>query len=118
MLLHHLIQNAIKFRKAGQQAEISIDIHRGNATEDNHNQAIPGVQYWRIGISDNGIGFDPELTATAFGIFTQLHSDQKHKASGIGPAVCRKIMELHDGFITVKTEPDKGSTFFCFFPID
>ncbi|OVE82910.1 sensor histidine kinase [Natronolimnobius baerhuensis] len=66
---------------------------------------------WTISVSDNGIGIDPSDAERIFGIFERLHSIDEHTGSGIGLAVCKRIIERHDGTIWVDSEPGSGSTF-------
>ena len=104
-LLTNLIDNSIKFRKPGEDPVVKIK-------HTNPNE--PGIPYRIITVTDNGIGF--ETTDKVFELFTQLPDEIKHKGSGMGLAICKKIMEMHGGYITVEAEPGKGASFHCFFP--
>ena len=75
---------------------------------------LTGMPYTIITVTDNGIGF--ETTDKIFELFTQLPDEVKHKGSGMGLAICKKIMEMHGGYITAEAEPGKGASFHCFFP--
>ena len=104
-LLTNLIDNSIKFRKPGEDPVVKIK-------HTNPNES--GIPYRIITVTDNGIGF--ETTDKVFELFTQLPDEVKHKGSGMGLAICKKIMEMHGGYITVEAEPGKGASFHCFFP--
>jgi PAS domain S-box-containing protein len=97
-LLQNLIGNSIKFTCKDTNPEISIDCSR------------IGNQY-HFTIRDNGIGIDPAYAEKIFVIFQRLHTREKYSGTGIGLAVCKKIVELHGGKIWVESELDKGSTF-------
>ena len=104
-LFTNLIDNSIKFRKPGEDPVVKIK-------HTNPNES--GIPYRIITVTDNGIGF--ETTDKVFELFTQLPDEIKHKGSGMGLAICKKIMEMHGGYITVEAEPGKGASFHCFFP--
>ena len=74
------------------------------------------VEYRSSRILDNGIGLNTSDREKMFAMFGKLHDGKEYKGSGIGLAVCKKIMDLHNGFITVESEPGKGAVFTCYFP--
>jgi len=112
-LLSNLIDNSIKFRKPGGDPVVKI---RRTQINELKNVPVPltGMSYTIITVTDNGIGF--KTTDKIFELFTQLPDEVKHKGSGIGLAICKKIMEMHGGYITAEAEPGKGASFHCFFP--
>ena len=98
-LFQNLIGNAIKYRSdARPQIEITA---RGS------------VEQWTFFIKDNGIGIDPQYASQVFGIFKRLHSSEAYSGTGIGLAICQKIVERYGGRIWVESELGKGATF-CF----
>ncbi|OOG76526.1 PAS domain S-box protein [Algoriphagus sp. A40] len=98
-LFQNLISNGLKYQPAGKKPEIRI-----NGTEfDNE---------WQFSVQDNGIGIDPEFKDKIFVIFQRLHQKDQFSGSGIGLAICKKIVEFHGGKIWVESSLDNGSTFF------
>jgi signal transduction histidine kinase len=102
-LFQNLIGNAIKFRREGSTPEIHIGCRRDG---DN----------WILTFKDNGIGIAPEFHERIFVIFQRLHSRDKYPGTGIGLAICKKIVDHHGGRIRVESEPGQGSTFIVTLP--
>jgi len=98
LLFQNLISNAIKFRKKDQAPEIRISVKE---QEDD----------LLFSVSDNGIGIDPQHAEKIFSIFKRLHNRSEFEGTGIGLSHCKKIVELHGGFIWVLSESGHGSTF-------
>lgn len=114
-LMINIIDNSIKFKSTG--TEPIIDIQYSSVMEMDHTdqRAKKNTVYKIITVTDNGIGFNNEDAKNVFDLFTQL--DTKHKGSGIGLAICKKIMEMHGGFITAESELNKGTSIHCYFPL-
>jgi PAS domain S-box-containing protein len=93
----NLISNGIKFR-GEQQPKIHI------SAEDAGDK-------WVISVADNGIGFEPQFNEAVFTMFRRLHTQAEYPGSGIGLAICKRIIERHGGHIWVESQPGKGSVF-------
>ncbi|MEK6544619.1 MAG: ATP-binding protein [Elusimicrobiota bacterium] len=102
-LFQNLIGNALKFK--GEQAPV-IDV--GSRKEAGE---------WLFWVKDNGIGLEPQYAQRIFEIFQRLHTKEEYAGSGIGLAVCKKIVEMHAGKIWVESEIGKGSVFYFTLPI-
>jgi PAS domain S-box-containing protein len=116
LLFQNLLENAIKFRKVGEQLVIKIGYSKADELNF-HPQALRNTAYNIISFKDNGLGFDQQFAEKIFSIFFKLDEKDKHKGTGMGLAVCKKIMDLHGGFITAESELGTGTTFYCYFPI-
>jgi light-regulated signal transduction histidine kinase (bacteriophytochrome) len=108
MLWQNLIGNAVKFRREDRVPHVVIDCERGTADHDGH---------WMFSVTDNGIGIAPEFAAKVFVIFQRLHGRDAYTGTGIGLAVCKKIVELHGGTIGIDTGNSSGSRFWFTLPI-
>jgi PAS domain S-box-containing protein len=116
LLFHHLLGNAVKFRKEKLRPLITVSSERSvSGSWIRHEAAQPGLNYHVITVADNGIGFDMGHAEDVFQIFFRIHPG-KQKGSGIGLAVCKKAMELHGGFINTNSSEGNGASFSCFFP--
>ncbi len=103
-LLQNLLSNALKFRAEDRRPEVHIGVCR----ED---------RQWVFHVRDNGIGVEPRQHERMFMLFQRLHTREKYPGSGIGLAVCKKIVERHGGRIWVESAPEEGTTFFFTFPV-
>lgn len=96
-LIYHLIDNSIKFNRENK-TEIDLIFNENS----NH---------WEITVSDNGIGINKEYHGKIFGIFQRLHNQDEYPGSGMGLAICEKIVNLHKGRITIDSETGRGTKF-------
>ncbi|HRO42442.1 MAG TPA: ATP-binding protein [Flavipsychrobacter sp.] len=129
-LFQNLISNAIKFRKEGDSPVVNI-----------HSEIISGVQlpmeylkgssycvlsnpkFWaqerfvKIYVQDNGIGFEESYVDKIFMIFQRLHSRSDYEGTGIGLAICKKVVDIHHGTISAKSQSGEGATFVVILPL-
>jgi signal transduction histidine kinase len=78
---------------------------------------IPENTYCHIMVADNGIGFDPQYKDRIFEVFQRLHGKQEYAGTGIGLAIVKKVVENHNGIITVTSKLNKGTTFHIYLPV-
>jgi light-regulated signal transduction histidine kinase (bacteriophytochrome) len=105
-LFQNLIGNALKFRQADEPPRAHV-----SAVRDTQR---PG--FWRFAVKDNGIGIEDRHFDRLFIIFQRLHNRQEHPGTGIGLALCKRIVERHGGRIWLESEPGAGTTFFFTLP--
>lgn len=115
-LFNNLIGNALKFRKKDAPPEISIS-SRSLTHKEKTELLLPFNQtFYEIAVKDNGIGFESAYAEKIFEIFQRLHGKTEYAGSGIGLAICKKIVENHDGIIYAASEPGVGSVFSVILP--
>lgn len=107
-LLQNLLANAIKFRRQ----DVPPRVHASAKTFEENT--------WLFSVQDNGIGMDEAQAQSGriFQVFQRLHTREKYEGTGIGLAICKRIVERHGGRIWVESEPGRGSTFFFTLPKD
>ena len=104
-LFQNVLGNAIKYRKPDVAPSIRLTVEKDGGT-------------WVIGIADNGIGIEDKHFDCIFGVFQRLHGRDEYEGTGIGLAICKKIVERHEGWIDVQSEAGVGTTFFIHLPAD
>lgn len=115
LLFHQLLTNAVQFRKEGQGAVVcivaeTIRMNQFRTVEDKYRY----VDFFRIRLQDQGIGFAPEYKAQVFELFRRLHD---HSGRGVGLALCKKIVEIHGGSIAIDSVKDGGTTVTILLPV-
>ena len=101
-VFQNLVSNALKYcNEAPPQIHVS---------------AVEDGRFWRFSVEDNGIGIDPRYKEKIFGLFKRLHHDEKYSGTGIGLAICQRVVERYGGRIWVESEPGHGATFFFTVP--
>ena len=132
LLFQNLITNAIKFGKDDLPPQINIhaSIVKGNELPEDyvkdkkpHFSILHNPRFWdhekfcRITVADNGIGFDEAYLDRIFSLFQRLHGKQTYEGTGIGLAICKKVVDIHHGVITAKSKPGEGATFIITLPV-
>jgi signal transduction histidine kinase len=114
-LFQNLISNSLKYSK--KTINPIIRISSEISFEKNQTDINLTEKYCRIQITDNGIGFDQKDATQIFSIFKRLHFNNEFEGTGIGLAICKKIVDQHNGFISARSKLDEGSTFIISIPI-
>jgi PAS domain S-box-containing protein len=116
-LFLNLIGNAIKFSKPTPRTEASGQVEAATRPACVHVAAERRPGEWVFSVQDNGIGIEPEYQERIFVIFQRLHNREEYPGTGMGLAICKKIVERHGGRIWLDSRPGEGSTFFVSLPI-
>lgn len=116
-LFQNLISNALKYSDNTRPPLISV--RAGDKTTAVSDKRLPRSyvgEFFTISIEDNGIGFDQEYTDKIFMVFQRLHDKQHYEGTGIGLAICKRIIQNHGGYICASSAKNKGSVFTVYFP--
>ncbi|MFZ0547197.1 MAG: ATP-binding protein [Candidatus Promineifilaceae bacterium] len=114
-LFQNLISNGLKFHRPDAPPVIKLTAKRPVSRRGQKH--IFGEEYCQIFVTDNGIGFDEKFSARIFQPFQRLHSQNAYEGTGMGLAICQRIVERHGGRITVKSSPNMGTTFAITLPV-
>ena len=115
-LFQNLLSNSLKFMRADVQPEITISHNLVSENDVAHYQLAPASKYHKLEFKDNGIGFENEFAGKIFAIFQRLHGRSEYEGSGIGLAICKKIVEHHGSVIYANGIPGEGATFTVILP--
>ena len=115
-LFTNIINNAIKFHKENIAPKIIIETNVLSENEKLQYELKQNETYYKVQITDNGIGFENEYAMRIFQVFQRLHGKSEYPGSGIGLAICKKIMEHHHGIIYAENIPDTGARFTFIIP--
>lgn len=116
-LMQNLISNAVKYRLPDQESIIRLSYRPvDEAEKETLPKLLPNHRYIRLEVSDNGIGFDEIYLDRIFQMFQRLHGRSEFSGSGIGLALCKKVVQNHHGYITARSRPGEGATFIVYLP--
>lgn len=115
-LLQNLIVNAIKFQHKNRPLIIRLDC-RLTQPDELPDGLIESKPYWLITVADNGMGFDEKYKDRIFQLFQRLHDSTAYSGTGIGLAICQRVVESHEGAIDVSSRLGEGTTFSIFLPV-
>ncbi|MEO5906264.1 MAG: ATP-binding protein, partial [Saprospiraceae bacterium] len=115
-LFSNIITNAVKYSKPNVTPHIQIRTEKVPASSIKSDLPLGRPLYWKISVKDNGIGFEPQYESKIFELFQRLHGKLEYEGTGIGLAICKKIMHNHNGFINAIGEPGIGATFNIYLP--
>jgi two-component system CheB/CheR fusion protein len=117
-LFYNLLTNALKFHKELMRPIIAISFRALSENDlHEHPELWPGHSYIEIKFSDNGIGFEPEFAEQIFQLFERLHSTDEYEGTGLGLALCKKIVENHNGKIYAISKEAEGASFYVILPV-
>lgn len=116
-LFSNLLSNSLKFAKDNPIIHISSVVLSKNEIKNPPN-SLANASYYKLTFSDNGIGFEQKYDSVIFTLFQRLHSKQEYEGTGIGLALCKRIVENHNGVITAESELGKGTKFYIYLPVD
>lgn len=114
-LFSNLIGNSLKFSEENTRIDITNRIMTADEVID-HQYLDDSVEYLELVIKDNGIGFEQQYADKIFTIFQRLNAKHVYSGTGIGLALCKKIVENHQGYITAKSQLGEGATFYIYLP--
>lgn len=115
-LFKNLLENAIKFSKKDVSPEVCVSSERVEEDEKIFFNLPLNKKYYKIEISDNGIGFNQVNAERIFEPFVRLHSKSEYEGSGLGLSICKKIADNHDGIIYAEGHENRGSRFTLILP--
>jgi len=115
-LFSNLISNSLKYCKKGEEPRVRIRYEEAPVMAGMNGKPAD-MRYGRIYIEDNGIGFDQKYAEQIFDMFRRLHPSSEYEGTGIGLALCKKIVEMHNGFISALGRPGEGAVFIVSLPL-
>ena len=117
-MLQNLIGNSLKFHRGDELPVVSVQAKLLPVHEDGSEKNCSNREICRITVADNGIGFEEKYLDRIFRVFQRLHGHNTYEGTGMGLAICAKIVERHGGTITANSTPGRGTTFIITLPIN
>jgi light-regulated signal transduction histidine kinase (bacteriophytochrome) len=117
LVIHNLISNSLKFSGSARASHIRIKSEIVHGSELHHEGLASEINYCHIAYADNGIGFDPRYSERIFEVFQRLHGQEKYKGTGMGLAICKRIIENHHGIIQASGKVNAGAWFDIYIPV-
>jgi PAS domain S-box-containing protein len=114
-LFYNLVSNALKFARENVPPHITIECFEATETE-RQQRRLPDGRFYCISVRDNGIGFDQQYAQRIFNTFTRLNSKDRYEGTGLGLALCQKIVERHSGTIEAESSEGEGAIFRVYLP--
>jgi PAS domain S-box-containing protein len=115
-LFDNIVSNAVKYAKPDITPTVDVAFKVVNGKQVPHQGADFNTDYYQVTLADNGIGFEQQYAEKIFEIFQRLHKKNEFTGTGIGLAICKKIVQNHRGFIEAFGVPDVGATFVIYLP--
>jgi signal transduction histidine kinase len=115
-LFQNLLSNAIKFGRKSQTPVVQIKCQPASS-EQLPTDLSADRAYWQLTVTDNGIGFDSQYAERIFQVFQRLHAKTQFAGTGVGLAICRKVVENHSGYIQANSVQGQGATFTVWLPV-
>ena len=116
-LFQNLLSNSLKYSIPGVNPIIKIDCERMMEQDYPALKITQNKEYYKITVTDNGLGFEQQYAEKIFDIFSRLHTSSQYPGTGIGLSICKKIIENHSGFIFAEGKPGIGAVFTIFLPV-
>lgn len=115
-LIYNLISNSFKFTNPEKRIHITIKSKIEKGSKLNNKKLLPEIDYCHMIYTDNGIGFDAQYKNRIFEVFQRLHSKEAYQGTGMGLAICKRVVENHKGIITASGQLNKGARFDIYIP--
>lgn len=115
-LFEQLLSNSLKYKKQSTRPEIALECEMVHKSQLQDQSDMITDLYYKITFRDNGIGFDQSYENKIFELFAQLNPDKENPGTGIGLTICKKVVQNHNGFIKVESEPGDGTSFYIYLP--
>ncbi|AKD57182.1 ATP-binding protein [Spirosoma radiotolerans] len=117
-LFQNLLSNALKFTPSDRSPIVRVNTRTVPADQLPIPIAGKSTSYLEVSVVDNGIGFDDKYVDRIFNLFQRLHGRSEYAGTGIGLAICKKVVDNHGGYLTARSQPGKGATFLVYLPMN